>query len=558
MDDMRDPRAAGAAGGGFDPSQLQGLASALGMGGMPGRDARDPRGTRPDGRDARDVRTQPAAARDGGAKLETIEIRGEGRLAGPGQASADTVVGIDSTGVSLQIGSGRPIRAGFRDISMIAIQQSTVLLVLGDGPDAMRFMLDKFGDRLGPMVRLLRELRLKQRLTDGLVQVPADPAELVEFAWTPTASPLGPGPDGPATAISGVGQFVIQPWGFVVCPLDERVTWIHFRRASISTVNTSPGEVVVDGGPGTLTLRGLGTASTRLHDTLEKLRDGAFADAAAFVEQLMPDAPFGVRQKASDLLVDGRPTRPDAFGDTGWPVVETAVLGEPTFAESYQSLCSTAGSSAPRWVAMSPVDPGGTEPKIWFLVAMPGNLVALELVTAGAHATYFYRVMPRAQYKGEPPEKLGIAAEQAVRDISEALVDCRFLREPMALPDDQLRLPKYLRYRMALAVLPSLAWARGRFVARIVHRSPATWSAAVADLIHWHSTAADEAAEWPGRKAQESAISSAGGDGGDDDADSAADSAADSGDDTGTDATDEAADAASAAPTNDKPSGPAG
>jgi len=169
---------------------------------------------------------------------------------------------------------------------------------------------------------------------------------------------------------------------------------------------------------------------------------------------------------------------------------------------------------------MSPVDPGGSEPKIWFLIAMPGNLVALELVTAGAHATYFFRVMPRAQYKGEPPEKLGIAAEQAVRDVSEALVDCRFLREPMALPADQLRLPEYLRYRLALAVLPSLAWARARFVARIVHRSPATWSAAVADLIHWHSTATDEAAEWPGRAAQESAISQAGGDGGDNDADS--------------------------------------
>jgi hypothetical protein len=367
------------------------------------------------------------------------------------------------------------------------------------------------------MVRLLRELRLKQRLTDGLVKVPDEPAELVEFTWTPTTSPLGPGPDGPATPSTGVGQLVVHPWGFVVCPLDERATWIHFRRASIATVTLpSPGDVAIDGEPGTLALRGLGAAATRIRDTLGKLRDGAYADAAGFVEGLMPDAPFGVRQKASNLLVDGRPTRPDAFGDAGWPLVETAVLGEPTFAESYQSLCRTAGTVAPRWVAMSPVDPGGGEPKIWFLVAMPGNLVALELVSAGAHATYFYRVMPRAQYRGEPPERLGIAGEQAVRDISEALVDCRFLREPMALPADQLRLPKYLRYRLALAVLPSLAWARSRFVARIVHRDPAGWSAAVADLIRWHSTAHDEAAEWPGRAAQESAISAAGGDGSDD------------------------------------------
>ncbi len=514
-------RFGGGLGPGMDASQLQSLAGALGLAGTPGQDARDPRGTRVGGRDSRDVRTQTGrdTACDGkGAKLETIEIRGEGRLAGPNTTLEPATVGIDTAGLTLQIGSARPIRAGHRDLSLIAIQQSTVLIVLGDGPDAMRFILEKFADRIGPMVRLLRELRLKQRLSDGLVEVPDEPAELVEFAWTPTTSPLGPGSDGPAAPAAGVGQLVVHSWGFVVCPLDERATWIHFRRASISSVKLpSPGEMVVDGAPGTLTLFGLGAAATRLHDRLEKLRDGAFADASGFVAQLMPDAPFGVRQKTSDLLVDGRPTRPDAFGEAGWPVVETAVLGEPTFAESYRSLCSTAGSAAPRWVAMSPEAPGGTVPKTWFLIALPGNLVAMELVTAGAHATYFFRVMPRAQYKGQPPEELGIAAEQAVRDISEALVDCRFLREPMALPADQLRLPKHIRYRLALAVLPSLVWARGRFVARIVHRSPASWSAAVADLVGWHATARDEAAEWPGRGLQESAISAAGGDGADTD-----------------------------------------
>jgi len=534
-------------GSGGDLSALAALAGSLGLSGGPGRDARDPRGSGVGGRDARDVRTQTgrdATRAGGGDKLETIEIKGEGRLAGPKTVSEAATVAIDSTGLTIQIGSARPVRAGFRDITTIAIQQATVLLVLGDGPDAMKFILEKFADRLGPMVRLLRELRLKQRLSDGLVNVPKEPAELVEFAWQPTESPLGPGPDGPAAALAGVGQLVVQPWGFVVCPLDERATWIHFRRASIASVNTGPGEVIVAGDPGTMTLRGLGAASTRLHDAIKKLRDGAFADAAGFVEQLMTDAPFGVRQKASDLLVDGRPIRPDAFGDAGWPVVETAVLGEPKFAESYKSLCASAGASAPRWVAMSPEDPGGTEPKIWFLIAMPGNLVALELVSAGSHATYFFRVMPRAQYKGEPPEKLGVAAEQAVRDISEALVDCRFLREPMALPEDQMRLPENLRYRLALAVLPSLAMARRRFVARIVHRSEKSWAAAVANLVEWHATTKDETAEWPGRKAQESAISAAGS--------SDADGDVSGPDDTGTGDTDTGDGAES------KPSGTAG
>ena len=494
--------------GGMTPGQLAGLAGALGLGGSPGEKSR---GATIAGRDSQ-ARLDGGGAADRG---EVMEIRGEARLAGPDTTLEPTVIGLDATGLTLEIGTARPIRAAYRDISLIAIQQETALVVLGDGPDALRIILAKFGARLGPLVRMLRELRLKQRLSDGLVKVPDDPAELVEFGWTPTTSPLGPGPDGPATATTGVGMFVVHGWGFVVSPLDERQGWIHYRRAVITSVAMpEPGQVAVDGRPGTLTLRGLGPASTRLHDRLQKLRDGAFDDASGFVEQLMPDAPFGVRQKASQLLVDGQPTRPAAFGDAGWPVVEEAVLGEPTFADSYHSLCESAGALAPRWVAMSPVDPGSSENKIWFLIAMPGNLVALELVSAGAHATYFFRVMPRAEYRGEPPEKLGIAAEKAVRDVSEALVDIRFLREPMALPADQLRLPKYLRYRLALAVLPTLAWARGRFVARIVHRDPTSGSNAVADLVKWHSTVTDEAAEWPGRTAQEATISRIGGEGG--------------------------------------------
>jgi hypothetical protein len=446
-----------------------------------------------------------------GGKLEAVEYVGQGRPAGPSGQLEEAKLRLDETGLTLEVGGGRPIRAGYRDLSFIEIQQGTALLVMGEGPDAMPWLLSRFGDKMGPMVRELRERRLRQRLTDGLVELPDEPAELVEFDWLPTGDPFGPGPDGPAAPAAGVGQLVMAPWGFVVSPIDERLPWIHYRRASIARVsNPSPGEVAVEGVPGTLRLRGLGPASTRLHDSLQKLRDGAFDDAARFVEQLLPDAPFAVRQKAGELLVDGRPARPADFG-SGWPTVEAAVLGEPGFADSYHSLCHTAGDAAPRWVAMAPEDPGAETARIWFLIALPGNLVAMELVSAGAHATYFYRAVPRADYRGEAPEKLGVEAEKAVRDVSEALVDCRFLREPMALPAEQLALPKYLRYRLALAVLPSLALARSRFVARVVHSDPAAWSAAVADLVRWHGSARDEAAEWPGRKAQESQIAAAGG-----------------------------------------------
>jgi hypothetical protein len=504
--DARDPRRG-------DTPDLQGLAGMLGVP-QQRKDARDRRGPQTmSGRDSRDVREAGGrdANREDAPALEVVEASGQARRAAPGTTLEPATLRMDSTGLTLVVGSGRPIRAGYRDISMIAIQQATAMITLGDGADAMRWMLEQFGPRLGPLVRELRERRLKQRLTDGLVEVPDDQAELVEFEWQPSKDGFGPGSDGPAGPATGVGQLVRHEWGFVVAPIDERVTWIHYRRAAIEAfTEPAPGEVAVDGVPGRLTLRGLGPASKRFHDALAKLREGAFDDAAGFVEQMLPDAPFGLRQKASDLLVDGRPTRPEEFGN-GWPDVERALLGEPEFALSYRSLCQTAGRAAPRWAAMAPEQPGGSNSKIWFLIAMPGNLVAFELVSEGAHATYFFRVMPRARYRNEPPEKLGAAAEKAVRDISEALVDCRFLREPMALPEEQLQLPDNLRYRLALAVLPSLASARARFVARIAHRDPESWSKAVADLARWHGAAREEGQEWPGRAAQEAAIAEAGG-----------------------------------------------
>ncbi len=79
----------------------------------------------------------------------------------------------------------------------------------------------------------------------------------------------------------------------------------------------------------------------------------------------------------------------------------------------------------------------------------------------------------------------------------------------MALTDEALAAPRSLRYRLALAALPSLADARGRFVARLVHRDDASWAAALADLIAWHTAVRDDGAIWPGRAAQDAIVDEA-------------------------------------------------
>jgi hypothetical protein len=132
------------------------------------------------------------------------------------------------------------------------------------------------------------------------------------------------------------------------------------------------------------------------------------------------------------------------------------------------------------------MEPGGGEARTWFLVPLPGNLVALELVSEGAHATYAFRVGPRAEFVEGAFDPT--AVRDAVRVVSEALVDSRFLREPMALTDEALAQPRHLRYRLALAAIATLAAARARFVARIVHRDDVSWAAALDDLIAWHGS----------------------------------------------------------------------
>ena len=432
---------------------------------------------------------------------EPLALAGRGRMLVPPGAAAPARLTLDEANFTLELGDETRV-AAYRDLEAIAVQEGAVLLVLGSGPGAERVLLDQFGSAQGQLVRELRDRRLRQRAADAFVTLPADEAiDLVEYD------------DG---AAHGVGQLACHAWGVLLVPLDERLPPVGIRRSHVGEVRSDDpaGSVTIGHGPigggaggGTIRLIGLGSAARVHADRLSGLRTAAQADAARIVGALVPDASYPARQEAGRVLIDGNPAVA-ADLPLSWPAIETGVLVDPTFAGTYQRLRSTAGSLADaRAIALAPVEPGGDGARSWFLVPLPGNLIALELVSEGAHATYAFRIQPRSTFAEGATDRA--AVREAVRSISEALVDSRFLREPMALPDDALAQPRYLRYRLALAVLPSLAAARERFVARIVHRDDASWAAALDDLIAWHGSARDDAAVWPGRSDQEAMVSEA-------------------------------------------------
>ena len=423
----------------------------------------------------------------------------------PGEVPGEAQVALDEAGFTVEAAGAAAWTAGYRDVASVTLDAGVVTVGLGAGPGAATWQFERFGTMTGLLVRRLRDGRLRQRLADGLVQLDAAAEiDLVEYsAW----------------AESGVAQLVYHDRGVVLAPVDERMPWRRVRRADIGRVelDASVGAVTIggagpslppapDGGPALRLLR-LGALATEHRNRWAALRDGAAADATAIVISLIPDAPFSPRSLASPLMLEGRAVGPAQLGEA-WPLLEAATLGVPPFDESYRVLrVIGGGDAAPRWLACAPERPGAPEaPKIWFLVGLPGNLIALELVSEGSHATYMFRVVSRPAFTGTLPPG---ALDAAVNGISEALIDARFLREPMALPAAQLAAPPALRYRLALAALPSLAMARAAFVARIVHRDAASWEAAVRDLVAWHATARDDSAEWPGRTAQEAQVSEA-------------------------------------------------
>jgi hypothetical protein len=449
-----------------------------------------------------------------------VILRGEARA--PGGTAAAATVTLAGSSFVVAIGGSAPWEAAYRDLAVVAVDAGAVLAQLGTGPGAERWLFERFGSGLAPLARGLRDGRLRQWLADGLVDLDDESIELVEYAFFA---------DGGATQSDGVAQLLYHRRGVVLAPLDERLPRLRVRRADIGPVETDrmTGRIRVGGVDGPLAagrpivgeagsaaipvdaieLRRLGQATTSHADRWTARRDGAASDLGAILAGYIPDASFEVRRRAGSALREGRPADSSALGE-GWAALERAVLVEPTFAESYGELVARAGgASAPRWLAIAPESPGRSDaPRAWFLVGLPGNLLALELVTSGAHATYLYRVAPRAVFDGRA-DPAALAA--AVRDVSEALIDSRFLREPMALPASRLAEARYLRYRLALAALPSLEAARARFVARLVHRDAASWGSALDDLVRWHGSTRDEAMEWPGRTAQEALVDDAAG-----------------------------------------------
>lgn len=139
---------------------------------------------------------------------------------------------------------------------------------------------------------------------------------------------------------------------------------------------------------------------------------------------------------------------------------------------------------------------------VWFMMAIPGsvekggNSVAMEVTSEGGHATYLFRVLPRAKFPGSSPEDFREAASETLRATNEAMITTGFRREPIYLDEAKLSTPAYRKYLYASRNLPELVLLRDRFYARIIHTTPESWTADLSEALLFNVSAVDDGAKW--------------------------------------------------------------
>jgi len=135
---------------------------------------------------------------------------------------------------------------------------------------------------------------------------------------------------------------------------------------------------------------------------------------------------------------------------------------------------------------------------VWFLVPLlENNAIALEAVSqeGAGRATYFFRLVGRSEFAGKK-ESLPALAKDLAGSINNCLRAINFRREPIYLPEEKLKEPKYWKYRFAISNHPELKILRALFIGRVMHRSDEGWRQSVEELLKFNLGEKDDAKQW--------------------------------------------------------------
>lgn len=404
---------------------------------------------------------------------------------------------------------GQALLFNLREIISVAAAAHRVHLHLSSGETLELLQL---GQRYDDLCRELTRLRHELTIRDLLMQERALAAGL-KARYTRTYGDRATN----RAATQGACEVRLYETALLVLPQTGDLERIPYSFISAVREQGYGIQVEVED-DGLLVLSQLGHGLDRLRSTLSTAMNDLALATQRYLQELLPAVDPSLIRRAAPLLRDGRPARRadlDALSPLLWPALQerlaaVGMSGKYGFLRSLaqpQEIC----------VGMKRGLMGDlTGDYIWVLApiygarpGLPGNAVALEAASAHGtgRATYFFRLTGRREYQQLAGDLAGLHSQAAVftRRLSRCLLAINFRREPIYLPEEKLREPRFERYRIALQRIPELKPLRERFIGRVIHSTPDQWQRDVMDLLRFNIEATDDSMKWrtPGRYSAE-------------------------------------------------------
>jgi len=458
------------------------------------------------------------------------------RLISQGQGS----VGLEQDNFVITTSQEAPYLVYYREVAHFLRQGYLVLIDLPDG----RFLLSQMGDKTVPFCREFSQKRnlalMKDLLMDELGEVDYFEASYQQM-------------DTKGAVVAG-GRCLLKLFdrAVVLLPDDDANPLLRVFYSRITGVDEKNFQVIVSQADGQrLVLGEMGEFRVTLARRLTEQRDLLFLGTMRMLREVFPGLPSAALRQLALLMGDGYAVKKgavDAIDRTIWPVLESRVAQAQGRSETYEYL---RRKSVPdllyiglrREFAAQPADVAGTEtrqsqteergegspdlgalatlgglidqgsgeapqekpeekpqekPKeeIWFMVPLPSNAIAMEVVTAPGHATYFFKIKSRGEFHSVSLAALQDDIAQVMDDLSLSLIDLRFRRTPIYIGEEMFDRPEYVVYKFAVKKLPNLRRIRELFIGRVIHRSLDQWKKDTESLLEWNTSIKDDSQKW--------------------------------------------------------------
>ncbi len=256
-----------------------------------------------------------------------------------------------------------------------------------------------------------------------------------------------------------------------------------------------------------------------LNDAMNELN----LKAQDLIKSVAPQADSSMARRAARLMRDGKAARKadlDAISPFIWHGLEKKIE-EIGILEEYKFLRSLAQQDKMCVGLKRGLMGDFTGDYLWILAPVPGsNAIVLEAVAVGEGESV--EPLASAAEGGEPaPEnteepaadesttgsgrwatyvfraasgdnKADVAAnvDRFIKNLNDCMLSINFRREPIFLSDEDLGLPKNVKYWYSVQKLPSLRELRSLFVGRVIHVNKEQWQKGVKDVLSF--TAKDD------------------------------------------------------------------